>query len=130
MTDKEELYETLGELIYVVAKADGIIQEKEVDALTKILENHPWASTIQWSFDYEVNRADDIDFVYKKVMDFCYQFGPTPEYHEFIDVMMEIADASDGIDKAEAKVISSFSRDLIDRFNRDIEKIKSQEDKE
>ena len=41
MTDKEKLYETLGELLYAIAKADGVIQAEEKEALEKMFKNHP-----------------------------------------------------------------------------------------
>ena len=37
MTDKEKLYETLGELLYAVALADGIIQKSEKNSLKELL---------------------------------------------------------------------------------------------
>ena len=37
MTDTEKLYETMGELLYVLAKADGVIQEEEVNKLNELL---------------------------------------------------------------------------------------------
>ena len=122
--EKEKLYEALGELVYVVAKADGVIQDEEVSELNKILENHPWASTIEWSCEYEKSKNSVVEDVYKKAIDFCKEYGPTKEYSEFIDLMNKVAYAHQGIAKEEKDVINSFSKDLTERFLKDIENLK------
>ena len=124
MNDKEKLYDAFGELIYTIAMADGIIQDEELDALQNILENHPWASQISWSFSYESSKGADVDEVYNKVIDFCKHYGPTEEYAEMIDVMKKIADASDGVDFNEEIIIESFQNDLRDHFNTELDKMK------
>ena len=120
---KEKLYGTLGELIYAVAKADGLIQESESRLLNEIVRDHAWKETILWSFNYEVKKDNDPEEVYKKVINNCQTYGPSPEYLEFIDVITQVADVSDGIDEQEEKVIRSFSSDLIERFKKDIRSI-------
>jgi uncharacterized tellurite resistance protein B-like protein len=122
MRDTEKLYETLGELLFAVAKADGIIQDAEKDSLTDLLANHSWAKQIQWSFDYEANKNTSVEEVYKKVINFCHSYGPTPEYDEFISAMKVIADAAEGTVDSESKIINSFSNDLIARFQKDLDR--------
>jgi uncharacterized tellurite resistance protein B-like protein len=124
MTEKEKLYETLGELLYVIAKADGIIQLEEKNALNELLKNHPWASKIKWSFNYEESKNSSAEEILNKVINFCHRYGPTPEYGEFIEAMKYVANASQGIDHNESQVINSFSKDLIERFQRDIDRLK------
>lgn len=124
MTEKEKLYEVLGELLYVIAKADGVIQNEERDALKKLLKNHSWASDVNWSFNYEESKNSSAEEIYKKVINFCQSYGPTPEYDEFIDAMKFVANASEGIDESESQIINSFSKDLITRFQRDLDQIK------
>jgi len=121
MTKKERLYEALGELIYVVAMADGIVQKEEMEVLISILKGHSWAENIQWSFDYEHDKSRDIEALYQKVIDTCHKYGPSPIYVDFIETMHQIAEASNGIEKNEAKIIDSFSSDLLSRFKRDLE---------
>ena len=121
MTDKEKIYETLGELLFAVAMADGVIQEEEKEALNNLLANHKWASEIKWSFDYEANKSSSVEEVYEKVISFCHGYGPAPEYLEFIEAMKTIAEAADGLDEREDDIVNSFSRDLISRFQRDID---------
>lgn len=123
MTDKEKLYETLGELIYVVAMADGEIQPEEMDEINMILSTHNWGSEIRWSFNYEARKEHNIDEIYNKVISYCHGYGPSPIYNEFIKVITEVAAASDGIDENESKIISSFTKDLSARFINDIEKL-------
>lgn len=124
MTDKEKLYDTFGELIYTIAMADGEIQEEEVQALHKILDQHPWASQVKWSFNYERGKGNTIDQVYKKVLNICKKIGPSVEYAEMVDIMKKVAESSKGIDKYEQIIIDSFQQDLIDHFNAEIDKLK------
>ncbi|MFT5915558.1 MAG: tellurite resistance protein [Flammeovirgaceae bacterium] len=119
-SEKEKMYEIMGELIYAIAKADGIVQEEEISKLNEILEGHPWASEIRWSFNYEKNRGASVEEVYKKVIDYCKNNGASAEYAEFLDVMKQVAKASEGIDSEEEQVINSFTQDLMERFNTDI----------
>ena len=39
--NQEKLYEAFGELLYVVAMADGMIQEEEIETLENVLSEHP-----------------------------------------------------------------------------------------
>ena len=121
-SEKEKLYETLGELLFAIAKADGVIQEEEKEALNKLLERHTWAAEIKWSFDYESNKNASIEEVYNKVLNYCHSYGPAPEYEEFIDAMKTIAQATEGVEERESSIIESFSKDLTARFQRDIER--------
>ena len=123
MTEKERLYERLGELLYVVAMADGVIQPEERAKLEEILHRHPWAKEISWSFQYEANKQFPVEETYNKVISFCHGYGPAPEYEEFIECMEAIAEASEGTCEDEQKVIQSFSRDLCDRFIKDMERV-------
>ncbi len=121
MTEEERLYDIFGELLYVLAMADGVVQDEEVAALDKLLENHKWAQSIKWSFDYEVAHHSDVEAVYNKVLHFCHHHGPSPVYADFISAMTKIAKAANGVEDSEKKIISSFSSDLIARFQKDID---------
>jgi uncharacterized tellurite resistance protein B-like protein len=129
MTKTERLYEVFGELLYAIAMADGLIQEEEITALEEIVENNPWSTSMQWSFNYEKNKAHDVEAVYKKVINYCHQHGPSPHYIEFISAMEKIAAAADGIDAKETEMIQSFSADLTARFQQDLDK-KSRRDED
>ncbi|MDX2301204.1 MAG: TerB family tellurite resistance protein [Microscillaceae bacterium] len=121
MIHKEQLYQAFGELIYAVAKADGLVQNEEVDALKKILQRHAWAKDVQWSFDYELKNENDLQYVYEKALDTFRQYGPTPEYVYLIQILEEVARASDGIDSKEKALIHGFQDDLKERFIRDLD---------
>ncbi len=123
MIPKEKLYDAFGELVYVVAMADGIIQQEETDALHNILKDHPWAKEVEWSFNYERSHHTDIDFLYGKVLDICYQNGPDPDYEKLLKILESVAAAHKGVDIKERAVINKFTSDLIVRFQNDLEKI-------
>lgn len=117
--NKEKLHEAFGELIYVVAMADGNIQDEEVAALKKLVSEHPLGSDIKWSFDYEAKNETNVKDTYQKVLNTCQAFGPTEDYLLLIDLLEKVAAASSGIDEKEQKVISNFQTDLIARFKED-----------
>ena len=119
MNKEEKLYEVLGELLYAVAKADGVIQKEEKEALKNLFKNHTSENEIMWSFEYEENKASSLDEIYSKVINYCHSYGPSPIYVEFIKSMKIIADAINGIQDEEAKIIESFSKDLLERFQKD-----------
>ena len=123
MTAEERLYENMGELLYVIAQADGAIQDEELEVIKEILKDHKWAEEIKWSFIYEASKERDIEEVYKKVITSCHMNGPSPIYAEFIDAMNKVAAASNGIDQDEKEKIDAFSSDLIARFQRDLDNL-------
>lgn len=121
MANQEKIYEVLGELLYAVAMADGVIQPEEKDALQSLLVDHPWASDIRWSFQYEAKHDATVKELYDKAITFCKMEGPHPAYAEFVEAMKTIAEAADGMDKREKELIQSFSKDLIDQFQNDVD---------
>lgn len=125
MKDTDKLIEAFGELAYIVAMADGVIQKEEVEALERKLANHKWGEDIKWSFDYEVKKQRDPEELYKKVINYCEMHGPDPEYKFLMEMLEDIAKASNGIDDDEQGVMSDFVQDLTDRFRADINRINS-----
>ena len=121
--NQEKLYEAFGELLYVVAMADGMIQEEEIETLENVLLNHPWATSIKWSFDYERRNSSAIEEVYAKVLDYCKFRGPHPEYQQMIAVMQAVAEASSGVDEDEQNIIDGFIFTLTNQFKKDIEQL-------
>ncbi|MEM8891259.1 MAG: TerB family tellurite resistance protein [Bacteroidota bacterium] len=124
MGSKVKLYDVFGELLYVLAMADGVIQEEEIETLEKMLADHPWGKEIKWSFEYERKQESDIEDLYKKVILFCQDYGPDPEYQAMLEVMEKMAEASAGIEKSEKTVMDSFTKGLTERFKKDIENLR------
>ncbi|MEM6345215.1 MAG: TerB family tellurite resistance protein [Bacteroidota bacterium] len=124
MSSKVKLYDVFGELLYVVAMADGGIQEEEVKTLEALLAEHPWGKEIKWSFDFEVKQNASIEDLYRKVILFCQDYGPDPEYQSMLEIMEAMAKASAGIDDKEQAVMDGFVYELTERFRRDIQAIK------
>ncbi len=123
MKSTEKLYEAFGELLYVVAMADGQIQNEELEAIKKKLANHPWGAEIEWSFNYEVKKQNNVNDLYKKVISYCETHGPEQEYLFLTKLLEEVAEASSGIDADEQKVMDTFVYELTEKFKRDIDRI-------
>ena len=123
MVSKHRLYQTFGELLYVLAMSDGVIQKEEVETLDEILKAHPKSKEIQWSFFYEQSQNNDIELLYRKVIEVFTDHGPDEEYDFIIFALEKLAEASDGISKEEDRIIKNFSKELLARFKNDIENI-------
>lgn len=124
MIKKTKLYDAFGELLYAIAIADGEIQDEEKKTLERLLKEHPWSREIKWSFDYENQKKHSVEEAYSKAIDICKENGPDPEYKYLLDVMVNVADAFDGIVPQEKIVIDNFRKDLKDRFMSDLEENK------
>ncbi len=124
MDIQDKLWDAFGELIYCVAMADGLVQKEEITTLENILQSHSWAKEIKWSFDYEISKNNSIDSLYKRVLDICHEYGPSPKYQFLIEILTQVAEASNGIDKDEKKLINNFTRDLTERFSNDLDTMK------
>ncbi len=122
MKNLEQLYDAFGELIYVVAMADGIIKKEETETLKKILKGHPWAKQIKWSFDYEVKHHNTIEELYNKVLTICHEFGPRKEYQYLVEILEAVAHSDNVVNEAEQNVINKFTKDLTSWFQRDLDK--------
>ena len=116
MHSNTELYDAFGELIYVLAMADGSIQEEERATLEHILQSHPWSREILWSFNYESNRNNDVEDTYQKVLQKCFEIGPNPEYEFMFEVLEAVAKSSIVLDEKEKAVIDRFKGDLLAEF--------------
>lgn len=123
MKSTDKLYEAFGELIYVIAMADGEIQPAEAKAIEERLSKHPWGADIKWSFEYEVKKQPDIEELYKKVITYCEMHGPDPEYKFLLEVLEDVAQSSEGIDEDEQRIMNSFTRDLTEKFKADLDRI-------
>lgn len=124
MVNKDRLYQTFGELVYVLAMSDGVIQEEEIHVLDDILKAHPNGKDIKWSFDYEVDKENHIETLYQKIIAVFSDHGPDEEYDFMIHVLTKVAEASQGMDEDEEQMISNFTSDLLARFKSDINDIR------
>jgi len=122
MVTKIELYDAFGELMYALAKADGIIQQEEITALEEIIGKHPWSQEIKWSFHYEKKKAKSLQEAYDKALMICKQYGPSPDYPLLFEVLDAIAAAADGVHEAEQAIIDDFKKELHNKFMQDEEK--------
>ncbi len=116
MVNKTRLYDAFGELIYAVAIADGMIQQEELNTLEKILEGHPWAKEIKWSFDYERKKNHTLRDTYLKALETLKEYGPCADYKYLVEVLEKVAEAADGFTKTEGIIISNMQKSLQSHF--------------
>lgn len=112
------LYDAFGELLYVLAKADGEVQDEEVKTLQSLLKEHEWAREIEWSFNYEKKKESNIEDTYMKVFYACTDIGPNPEYALMLDVLEKVAESSYGVVEEERVIIERFKADLLKEFSK------------
>lgn len=120
MVLKEKLYDTFGDLIYAIAKADGEVQSVEVDTLNKMIELHSSKNEIIWSFDYNLKKDITVDQAYNKAIEVCRKNGPDEEYSYLLNIMVEVAKAYMGIVPRERIVLDGFVTDLKEKFIADL----------
>ena len=116
MASIDRLYDAFGELIYAVAKADGKVQDVEVNALNEILLGHPWAVNIKWSFNYEKKNQNSFEDTFKKGLITCQDYGPSEDYEFLFDVLDTVAEANQGITEKERAIIDRFKKELRTYF--------------
>ncbi len=116
MVNKEKLHESFGELIYAVAMADGSVQEEEKNMLVDFLKDYSWGDEVLWSFNYEEANKQELKNAYDKAFSVMVEFGPFPEFYEFMELLEKVADASDGIDDEERKLIDKFQSEIQEAF--------------
>ncbi|MFK7807275.1 MAG: TerB family tellurite resistance protein [Saprospiraceae bacterium] len=125
MKNTEKLYESFGELLYVMAMADGGIQASELAVITEQLARHPWGEDIQWSFNYEVKKQRDLELLYDRVISYCEDHGPDKEYDFLIKLLDDVAAANEGVEEEEQAVVDGFVNDLTKKFKEDIDRIQN-----
>jgi len=116
MISRHRLYQTFGELLYLVAIADGVISKEEIDELNIILKDHPELENIKWSFNYEMNNNTSVDLLYKRIIETYTDNGPDEAYDFFIKSLEQLSKADGVVDKSEQDLINKFSTDLLARF--------------
>lgn len=122
MISEHRLYQTFGELLYLVAMADGVVTQNEIEKLDEILRDHPASEKIKWSFNYELISNNSIEDLYKKIIETYSDNGPDEAYEFFIKALRQLAQADGNLDNKEEILINQFSSDLIQRFSKDLEK--------
>ncbi len=116
----EQLYDAFGELLYAVAKIDGEVQEAEAQKIEDMLRNYAGAKEIEWSFEYEFDRKQSVEDAYKKAIDVCKWYGPTPEYDFLFELVEQVAKASNGLSEEESAIIVRFKQELLAYFQKTV----------
>ena len=88
--------------------------------LDKLLQSHPWAKEIEWSFNYEHSKHHSIEDAFDHAINICKENGPDPEYKYLLEVMTQVAEAFNGIVPQEQKIIEDFKTGLHRRFEHDL----------
>jgi len=116
MVKREILYDAFGELLYSIAKADGSVQNVEIDTLQKLIKEYNGRNNIEFNFNYDLAHSVTLNDAYEKAIQVCIANGPDPEYIHLINMMIEVAKAYMGIVPAEKKLLEKFVSDLKVRF--------------
>ena len=116
MVSETRLYDAFGELIYTVAVADGMIQDEEIKVIEEKLQDYKWGDDVKWSFNYEKKKGSDLKETYLKALETFKEYGPHPDYYNLIELLEEVAKASNGFEKKEGRVISIFNKSLKAHF--------------
>lgn len=116
MVSQARLHDAFGEIIYAVAIADGLIQEEEIEVIEEKLAEFSWGYDAKWSFNWERKKETELKDAYLKALDTLKENGPTTSYYDLMNLLEEVAKASDGFEKNEGRVISIFNKSLKSHF--------------
>lgn len=122
MAAQDRLIDAFGELLYALAMADGAVQAEEVETLERVLQGHPWARGIKWSFNYEHARQHSLEEAYEKALETFKDYGPAPEYQHLLELLDAVASAFGGKAAREQDVIDDFQQALRAKFLADLER--------
>lgn len=109
---RSQLYDAFGELFYVIAMADGEVQDEEIAKIEQLLKGHPAAEGISWSFQHELKKQGSVEDAYNKALDTCKYYGQSEEYTFLFDALLQIAEASEGLSPEERKMLKEFQGTL------------------
>ncbi|MCP4441102.1 MAG: TerB family tellurite resistance protein [Aureispira sp.] len=118
---KTELYDAFGEFLYAIAMVDGEVQEAEVKKIEELLTNHEGGEEIQWSFKYEKQKGKSVEEAFKKAIDICKYYGPSPDYPFLIETVRKVAEASNGLDAQEKELIARLEKEITEFYDIDRE---------
>lgn len=113
MVQRQQLYTAFGQLIYALARADGEVQQEELEQINKLLITHQWSNDILWSFNTEYSKKALSDTTLTKSIAIFREYGPYYEYPYFFHVIEEIAKAYNGIVKEEQQVLDELREVLL-----------------
>jgi len=108
----KELQEAFGKVVYAIAKIDGEVQQVEIDALYKVIEENKWAGEVLKSFNKEAELDLDPNIIFAKAMRIFRENGRSEHYTFFIELLEVIANAHEGIIPQEQKLIDMFKATL------------------
>ena len=120
MQGAQLLYYALGELVYAVAKSDGVVQKSEQDELNRIVKEE--LAALNLSIDttkimVEILQEEDTEFetVYQWALKAFRksQYYLTPELKDkFVKIIERVAAANPPITNEEQELILRFKRDM------------------
>ncbi|MCH2042907.1 MAG: TerB family tellurite resistance protein [Saprospiraceae bacterium] len=111
---KVQLHDAFGELLYAIAMVDGEIQQEEVVKIEELLADHEAAEAIKWSFKYEVGKQKTVLDAYRKAIDICKHYGKSADYPFLLEMLKDVAEASNGLDENERAMIHQIEIDLAE----------------
>ncbi|MGL1889445.1 MAG: TerB family tellurite resistance protein [Reichenbachiella sp.] len=104
----KETLDVFGRLLYSIALADGEVQDSEKAVLKDIIANDPWAIEIELSFNDSAELEMDPQTIFSKNMRIFFTKSCKDHYPYFLNLMMKIANAHNGIIDTEQKLIDQF----------------------
>jgi len=116
MGSETRLYDAFGEIIYVVAIADGMIQDEEIKVIEEQLSKYSWGENAKWSFNYERKNETQLKEAYLKSLTTLKDYGPHEGYYDLIKILEEVAKADNDFERKEGRVISIFNKSLRAHF--------------
>lgn len=110
-----DLYMGLGSVAYALAKVDGQVQLAETQTIKALLADKPHGNLALYAFFLRENCGETVEeayaFALRRFVNNRKALTP-PTKKQFIQVLIQIADAHDGTSQKELELIKRFRRDL------------------
>ena len=110
-----DLYMGLGSIVYALTKLDGRLQLEEQQTVKELLANIPHGDVALYTFFLRENTDETVDEAYafgmRRLTDKRAELNEATK-KKFVDMLIRVADAHDGISKKEQLFIRQFRRAL------------------
>ena len=110
-----DLYLGLGSLVYALARADGLLQPREIALIRDLLRREPHGDVALCSFTVREYHHDTVEEAYEYGVR-CLQSNPgglTPERRQhFLTILEEVARIDGHVCAAESSILTRFKTDF------------------
>ncbi|MEN7548030.1 hypothetical protein AAG747_08920 [Rapidithrix thailandica] len=118
---RDDLFQSFGELLYVIFNQDNGISDHQFQGIRQTLQQVSWGEEVYWSFQYEAQHHPEPEKLFYQVLDAFSQFGPQETYAPFFTLILHLIHQSESSDLKEQRLkkFERFRFLIMERFQND-----------